>query len=58
VTDAALTAGFQRAFLVGGCFALVGAVIAVTLLVGVRHPRQAPAPAAAPASGAHISSER
>jgi EmrB/QacA subfamily drug resistance transporter len=58
VTDAALTAGFQRAFLVGGCFALVGALIAVTLLVGVRHPRQAPAAATAPAGGARISSER
>jgi predicted MFS family arabinose efflux permease len=44
VTAAALTEGFQRAFLVGGLFALAGAVIALTLLVGVRHPRRTPAP--------------
>jgi EmrB/QacA subfamily drug resistance transporter len=44
VTAAAVTAGFHRAFLVGGLFALVGALIAAALLVSVR-PRQ-PAPAA------------
>jgi hypothetical protein len=44
VTAGAVTAGFHRAFLVGGLFALVGALIAAALLVSVR-PRQ-PAPAA------------
>jgi EmrB/QacA subfamily drug resistance transporter len=58
VTAAALTAGFHRAFLVGGCFALAGALLALTLLVGVRHARPPAAPAAAPAAGARISSER
>jgi EmrB/QacA subfamily drug resistance transporter len=46
VTASAVTAGFHRAFLVGGLFAFVGALIAAALLVTVR-PRQ-PA-AAAPA---------
>jgi len=40
----ALTEGFQLAFLVGGGFALAGALAAGTLLLGTR-ARQAPAPA-------------
>jgi EmrB/QacA subfamily drug resistance transporter len=46
---AALTGGFHRAFLVGAFFALTGAVTAVALLIRVRHPRQAGAPAPADA---------
>jgi MFS family permease len=43
VTASAVTAGFHRAFLVGGLFAFVGALIAAVLLVGVRarHPAAA-----------------
>jgi EmrB/QacA subfamily drug resistance transporter len=47
VGAAALTGGFHRAFLVGAFFALTGAVTAVALLIRVRHPRQAAAPAPA-----------
>jgi EmrB/QacA subfamily drug resistance transporter len=46
---AALTGGFHRAFLVGAFFALTGAVTAVALLIRIRHPRQACAPAPADA---------
>jgi EmrB/QacA subfamily drug resistance transporter len=42
---AALTAGFHRAFLVGGCFALLGALAAATLLSNARVPRGAVAAA-------------
>ena len=42
----ALTEGFQLAFLVGGGFALAGAIAAATLLAGLRRPRAVPAPAA------------
>jgi predicted MFS family arabinose efflux permease len=51
VDASALTAGFQRAFVVGAGFAYVGALIALVALVRVRHPQQAQQqqPAAAPA---------
>jgi EmrB/QacA subfamily drug resistance transporter len=49
IDASALTAGFHRAFLVGACFAFTGALIAAALLIGVRHPRQQPAPAPADA---------
>jgi hypothetical protein len=48
VDASSLTAGFQRAFVVGAGFAFVGALIALGALVRVRHPQQAqqqPAPA-------------
>ncbi len=40
VDASALTGGFHRAFIVGACFAALGAVTAALLLVRVRHPRQ------------------
>ena len=44
--DAAdLVGGFHRAFFVGACFAALGAITAGLLLVRVRHPAAAPAPA-------------
>ena len=43
---AALTAGFQRAFEVGGGFAVAGALVALVVLPAVRAPSRAPAPAA------------
>jgi hypothetical protein len=46
---AALTAGFHRAFFVGGCFAMLGFLSAATLLSGARVPRRAEATADAPA---------
>jgi sugar phosphate permease len=52
IDASALTAGFQRAFVVGAGFAYVGALIALVALVRVRHPQQAQQqqqPAAAPA---------
>jgi sugar phosphate permease len=50
----ALTAGFQRSFVVGGCFALAGALVALVVLVrGARRPDPGPVarPAAAPRPG-------
>jgi EmrB/QacA subfamily drug resistance transporter len=42
VDASALVGGFHRAFLVGACFAALGAITALVLLVRVRHPaRQA-----------------
>jgi EmrB/QacA subfamily drug resistance transporter len=49
VDASALTGGFHRAFLVGACFAALGAITAAGLLVRVRHPRQQAAQAPAPA---------
>ncbi len=48
VDASALTAGFHRAFLVGACFAALGAVTAALLLVRVRAPRHQAAPQPAP----------
>jgi hypothetical protein len=47
----ALTGGFHRAFLVGALFAFTGALTAAVLLIRVRHPRHAAAPAPADARG-------
>jgi EmrB/QacA subfamily drug resistance transporter len=47
VDASALTGGFHRAFLVGACFAALGAITAALLLVRVRHPRQQAAQEAA-----------
>jgi hypothetical protein len=51
--EAALTEGFQRAFLVGASFAAIGAVISMTLLArsGVRAAAQARAAAGAESAG-------
>jgi EmrB/QacA subfamily drug resistance transporter len=51
VTASAVTAGFRRAFLVGGLFAFVGALIAAVLLVGLRARHPTPAAPADAASG-------
>ncbi len=48
IDASALTGGYHRAFLVGACFAALGALAAGALLVRVRHPRQQAAQAAAP----------
>jgi EmrB/QacA subfamily drug resistance transporter len=48
--DSALTSGFQRAFVIGGIFAAVGAVASATLISIRRPPREAPAEARVPES--------
>ncbi|HEY2603410.1 MAG TPA: MFS transporter [Thermoleophilaceae bacterium] len=48
--DHALTSGFQRAFVLGGIFAAVGAIASATLIPRQRPPRSAPAEGALPES--------
>ena len=49
IDAAALTGGYQRAFVVGSGFAFLGALIALVALVRVRHPQQQAQQQSAPA---------